>query len=233
MKELIKGVCNFVFIHVPDKEKYLKPDNKFELDTSYEYWNHIKGIGRIVGIPQKTIGWENEGIQINFEAGDECLFHYLVISSEHNTNFVGNFDGMDVYKCPLHHLLATRQHGLSGISTWNMVGGWILCDLEYEDKPVVVEVDGKEVPVIMSKKVPGLIANANPRKSTRIARLVAIGPPLKGVQKIDVEVGDLVVFREGMNSELQLEGKTYLYMRQEELFAKYKTSDDDKEIEKN
>lgn len=219
MKSPIKAVCNYVILHIPDEDLYRKKAGRFDVDVSFNPAAHVKCIGTIVSIPYKQEGYESENIVINFKEGEECLFHYMVTSDQDNLYFIGEFDGMKLYKCDLFNLLATRE---KGTKEWNMVGGWVLCTGFYDDEVVEVEVNKSKVKVVMSKKVPGLISNVQPERSTKIARLVSIGPNERDMPVLDVEPGDLVVFRDGIDSEMIIDGKTYIYMRQEELYAKYK-----------
>jgi co-chaperonin GroES (HSP10) len=218
MKDL-KAHYNQVIISVAEDEVLLEKQNQFAIDTSWSPENHVKCMGTIVSVPPHLKGFEFEGINTNFNPGDECVFHYTITSDQDNSYFLGNEEGLNYYRCELFSIFCTRP---DKETPWNMVGGWVLCDTHFEQDRVEVEVNGAIVKVVMSKTVPGLISSADPKRSTRIAELVAIGPNIEGKPKLDLKPGDLVVFRDGMDSEMIIDGKSYLYMRQEELFAKYK-----------
>ena len=219
MKSPIKAIANYVILHIPDEELYRTKASKFDLDVSFNPAAHVKCIGTIVSVPIVQKGPEYESIVIDFEKGDECVFHYMVTSDQDNLYFIGEHDGLKLYKCDLFNIIGTRK---KGTKPWNMVGGWVLCMPFYDEEVVKVEVNNSMVPVVMSKKVPGLISNVQPERSTKIAKLVAIGKNERDMPVLDTKPGDLVVFREGIDSEMIIDGKSYIYMRQEELYAKYK-----------
>jgi co-chaperonin GroES (HSP10) len=223
MKDL-KAHYNQVIISVAENEILLKKKSQFEIDTSWAPENHVKCTGTIVSVPPFKKGFEYEGIKINFNPGDECVFHYTITSDQNDKYLLGNEDGKNYYICQLYNLICTRP---SKNDPWNMVAGWVLCDIHFEQDVIEVDVNGAAVKVIMSKTVPGLISNADPQRSTRIAKLVAIGPHVEEEPELDLNVEDLVVFRDGIDSEMIIDGKNYLYMRQEELFAKYKPDKND------
>ena len=221
-KELIKGVYNQVFIHVPKEEQYIEKQGRFDVDVSYDPAQHVKGVGHIVGIPSKVGGTECEGITVNFDIGDECIFHYTVISDQNDNFYVGEYDEKDIYRCELFNLIATRKEG---DSTWNMIGGWVFCDPYFEQKTRRIKYTD---PIFKNEHTvnaviadSGIITSVDPKASTRIAKLISIGPNVEGFPELDVEPGELVIFRQGMDSKMVVDGREVFFMRQEELLAKY------------
>ncbi len=226
MKELIKGVSNTVFVHVSEEEKFIDKKSDFIIDTSWDAAQHVKGVGIIVGIPQVVTGFECEGIQIDFDLGDECIFHYNMISDENNNYYVGKFDGYDVYRCELFNLICTRKKKEDRRSDpWTMVGGWVLCDPHFEQETTRISYidplykNTHELDAIVSPS--GIIESVDVKPSTKTAKLINIGKKIDGFFDLDVKAGDLVIFMKEMDSQIIIDGRMYYYMRQEELFAKY------------
>lgn len=225
---MVKGNVNEVLIHVPEDKKYFKKRSQFVIDTTYDPAQHVQGIGEVVGVPKKFYGHEHENLHQELEIGDIVLFHHNVIADDDqpglppdNPSFIGNFDGKDVYRCPYFNVYAKKKNQED---PWTMIGGWVLCDEYFEGRIETFEYIDPLSKVKNSIRVEvaesGLIAQANPGRSTRIAKLVNIGKPCKGYPTLDVAPGDLVVFRPGMDSWVEIQGKIYLIMRQEELYAK-------------
>lgn len=217
MKELVKGMFNKVFIHVSEDQKYITKRSGFEIDVNWKPEQHVKGLGIVAGVPIKGTTPGNAEVAIEFEVGDEVMFHYDVISDEENDKYLGQIEGKDVYLCDLLHMYCFRN---SSNDPWRMIGGWVLCDEHYEQDVEMIDIDGKGnmAAAIVTKS--GLVAEVNVKRSTKIAKLINIGTPEIGVLPLDVKVGDLVVFKHDMDSEIEIEGKKYLIMRQEELMAK-------------
>ncbi|MFT7155262.1 MAG: co-chaperonin GroES (HSP10) [Parvicella sp.] len=217
MMETIKGLYNKVFLHVSDDQKYITERSGLEINVDWKPEQHVKGLGVIVGIPVRGTTPGNSTVAIEFKVGYEVMFHYNVISDEHNGSYAGMFGMKETYICDLLNLYCYRE---DANSPWKMIGGWVLCDEHYEQEVEMIDVDGKGsmAAAILTKS--GLVASVNIKRSTKIAKLVNIGTPETDRLPLDVVPGDLVVFKHDMDSEIEIDGRTYLMMRQEELMAK-------------
>ncbi len=80
------------------------------------------------------------------------------------------------------------------------------------DKVVIKRVEAEE------KTQSGIILTGNAKEAPMVAEVMAVGPGTAD-EKMEVKVGDMVIFSEYAGTEIKRDGTDYLILRQADILA--------------
>ena len=85
-------------------------------------------------------------------------------------------------------------------------------------KPLGARVVLKRMEAV-EKTQGGIILSGNAKEQPQVAEIVAAGPGTKD-EKMELSVGDKVLFPKYAGTEVKFEGEEYIIMKQEDILAK-------------
>lgn len=172
----------------------LENGTELYLDSKYDEFQHRVTGGEVVSTPARY--------DLGVEVGDTLYFHHHVVIQRGQHLGLEENDGLYVVRYDHEHTLANQAIAYRSQKTGDLktLGGWLLLEPIEESQENEV-VNGIEL--VKLKKVP-----------TKKARFIEHNDR---TDWMDIEPGDVVVYKEGSDYEIEIDEKLYFRIRQDEL----------------
>lgn len=173
----------------------MKDGTELYLDSKFNEFEHRTTHGEVISVPAKY----DTGVK----PGDTLYFHHHVVTQKRQELGLELNDDKYIVRYDPNELLANQAIAFKSKKTGKIksIGGWLLMDPIPEDDSN--EMVGS-IEVVKLKK----------RLTSRAVFLDCNKPP----KDYDLSPGDVVVFKKNTDYEIDIDGKTYIRMRPNELF---------------